>query len=134
MARKSITDLPSSAKLTKDAIEQYKSVSEIKYELAKEAYDEQDAATQAVIDRMVETLRTYCTGYINVQLQPPTGARVPVKLTNEYLGYNLLFLAVEIVKDLALLDIKVASFRFPKSMCAVCGAELGIPEKTKAAR
>jgi hypothetical protein len=134
MARKSITDLRSAPGLTTKAIEHIQSVSEVKYELAKEAYDEQDRATQAVIDKMVDTLRTYCTGYINVQLQPPTGALVPVKLTNEYLGYNLLFLAVEIVKDLALLDIKVASFKFPKSMCAVCGAELGIPELTKAVR
>src|SRR5262245_25436912 len=134
MARKSITDLPSHAKLQEEAIEQFKAVSEIKMELAQEAYDMQDAETQKVIDKMVETMRTYCTGYINVQLQPPTGALVPVKIDNEYLGYNLFFLAVEIVKDLALLDIKVANFVFPPSMCAKCGAELGIPEKTRAAR
>ena len=134
MARKSITDLRSKSKLQADALEEYKLTSEIKYELAKAAYDEQDKATQKVIDRIVDTLRGYCTGYINVQLQPPTGALVPVKLDNRYLGFNLLFLAVEIVKDLALLDIRVASFQFPQSQCAKCGAELGIPELTKAAR
>ena len=134
MARKTISDLRSSDKLMQEAVDRHKSISEVKYELAKEAYDAQDDDTKAVIDKMVETLRTYCTGYINLQLQPPTGAMVPVKLNNEYLGYNLLFLAVEIVKDLALLDIKVASFKFPPSMCATCGAELGLPEKTKAAR
>lgn len=134
MARKSISDLRSSAKLEEEAVEQFKSVSEIKHELAMEAYDLQDKATQTVIDKMVDTLRTYCTGYINVQLQPPTGALVPVKISNEYLGFNLFFLAVEIVKDLALLDIKVANFKFPPSMCATCGAELGIPEQTRAAR
>jgi hypothetical protein len=134
MARKSITDLKSSDKLVKEAIARQKSISEVKYEIAREAFDLQDDKTKEVIDRMVETLRNYTTGYINVQLQPPTGALVPVRLDNEYLGYNLLFLAVEIVKDLALLDIKVANFKFPPSMCVKCGAELGIPEQTRGAK
>jgi len=134
MARKTLSDLRSASKLQADAVDEYKLTSEVKYELAKAAYDAQDAKTQKVIDRMVETLRTYCTGYVTIQLQPPTGALVPVKISNEYLGFNLLFLAVEIVKDLALLDIRVANFQFPQSQCAMCGAELGIPELSKAGR
>lgn len=130
MARKQITDLKSADKLVTEAIEEHQSIAEVKYELAKAAYDAQDKETKAVIDRIVDTLRTYATGYIHVQLQPPTGALVPVKLDNTYLGYNLLYLAVEIVKDLAFLDIQVASFEFPEAYCARCGAELGIPELT----
>lgn len=134
MARKSIMDLRSADKLVQDALEEHQSVAEIKYELAKEAYDAQDRQTRAVIDRIVGTLQSYATGYINVQLQPPEGVLVPVKLDNTYLGYNLLYLAIEIVKDLAFLGVKVANFKFPKSYCARCGGELGIPERTKAAR
>jgi len=134
MGRKSVTDLPSSAKLVDDAIEQYNSVAEIKYELAKAAYDAQNRATRRAIDRIVDTLRVYATGYINVQLQPPEGALVPVKVDNTYLGYNLLWLAIEIAKDLAFLDIRLADFRFPEALCAKCGAELGIPELTKGAK
>jgi hypothetical protein len=124
MARKSIHELKSVAKLTADAVEEWESVSLIKYELAKTAYDAQDAETQEAIDRIVKTLQTYATGYINVQLQPPIGAMVPVKVSAEYLGYNLLFLAVEIAKDLGFVGIRLANFVFPETLCASCGAEL----------
>lgn len=114
--------------MLEDAIDEFKAISEMKYELAKEAYDSQDAQTQVVIDRVVGTLRQYATGYINVQLNPPEGAPVPVKLDNRYLGFNLFWLAIEIVKDLAFVGIRVENFEFPPTQCAQCGVEL-IPEK-----
>lgn len=131
--RKSAADLKSADKLLAAALDDFKSVSELKYELAKEAYDMQDATTQAVIDRIVSTLQVYATGYINLQLSPPNGAVVPVKLDNVYLGYNLLWLALELVKDLAITGIKVAEFSFPPAMCVKCGADI-IPERTKKGR
>jgi len=128
--RKSITAFSpkSIERMENEAVEEFKMVSEIKYELAKDAYDLQDDETKAVIDRIVDTLRQYASGYITIQLNPPEGAMVPVKIENKYLGYNLLWLAVEIVKDLAFTDIRVANFEFPQSLCAQCGAEI-IPEK-----
>lgn len=129
MARKSVTNLRSADKLVEEAVEFFKSVSEIKYELAKDAYDAQDEETKAVIDRIHDTLRVYASGYITVQLSPPSGDLVPVKIDNDYLTYNLLWLAVEIIKDLAILGTRVANFEFPPSMCAICGSEI-IPEKT----
>lgn len=128
MGRKTIGDLKSSDKLTADAIEEFKSVSEIKHELARDAYDLQDSETKATIDRIAATLMQYASGYINVQLNPPSGSIVPVKIENKYLGMNLLWLAVEIVKDLAFVGVQVANFEFPESLCASCGAEI-IPEK-----
>lgn len=133
MARKSISDLKSTDSLTEEAVADFKAVSEIKYELAKEAYDMQDEATRLAIDRIMETLQVYATGSITVQLSPPKGAMIPVRIDNTYLGYNLLWLAVEICKDLAFLDLQVANFQFPPSQCVSCGAEL-IPEKRKVKR
>jgi hypothetical protein len=128
MGRKSISDLKSVDKLTEDAVEEFKSVSEMKWELARDAYELQDKETKAVIDRIVATLRTYANGYIAVQLNPPTGETIPVKIENDYLDMNLLWLAVEVVKDLAFIGVQVASFEFPPSLCAQCGADI-IPEK-----
>jgi hypothetical protein len=89
--------------------------------MAKDAYDLQDEETQAAIDRIVCTLQSYVTGFLNVKV---AGASyVPVKIDNEYIGYNLLYLAVEVAKDLALLNIRVANFTFPPVLCVVCGAD-----------
>jgi hypothetical protein len=128
MPRKSTANLKSADKLIEQAVEDWKGVSVIKYEMAKEAYDAQDAKTQAVIDRIVGTLRSHANGYINVQLTPPSGGLVAVKIDNEYLMMNLLYLALEVVKDLAIVGTRVATFKFPPSLCAACGAEV-IPEK-----
>lgn len=133
LARKTLSDLKSNDKLVEESVESFKSISEIKYELAKEAYDIQDKETKAVIDRIVSTLQVYASGTISVQLSPPTGGFITVKIDNTYLGYNLLWLAMEIVKDLAILGIRVESFEFPPSMCAVCGADV-IPEKRRKSR
>jgi hypothetical protein len=134
MARKSVTDLKSAKRKLEEAIEEFEQMSEMKFELAKTVYDTQDAKTQAVIDRIVTTLRVYATGYITLQLAPPHGAPTAVKITNEYLGYNLFYLAVEVVKDLAIMGTRVAEFDFPPALCSQCGAELGIPELKKVKR
>lgn len=128
MARKSITNLKSNAKLVENAVAEFKSISELKYELAKEAYDAQDEDTKKAIDRIIGTLQVYATGSITVQLQPPFGEYVTVRIDATYLGYNLLWLAIEICKDMALLGIRLAAFDFPQSMCAKCSAEI-IPER-----
>jgi hypothetical protein len=70
MARKSIGKLTSKNSLLDEAVEEWKSTSELKYELAKSAYDVQDDETKKVIDRILATLQTYATGYITIQLTP----------------------------------------------------------------
>jgi hypothetical protein len=110
MARKTLADLDPG--LT-SAVEEFQAVSLVKYEMAKDAYDLQDKTTKKVIDRIMATLQVYATGYITVAVG---GSVYPVKLDNQYLGYNLLWLAMEIVKDLALCGVRVAAFEFPPSI------------------
>lgn len=124
MARKSLADIDPDLRR---ATEEWQSISLVKYEMAKDAYDLQDDKTQKVIDRIVGTLQQYATGHITVKVG---GSYVSVKISNEYLGYNLLYLAVEVVKDLAFVDIRVANFTFPELLCAVCGDPM--PEQTNA--
>ena len=130
MPRKTLADLGKNEELLADAVEQWKAISEVKFELAKEAYELQDIDTKAAIDRIATTIRQFANGYIEVQLNPPRGHTVPVKIDNEYLGMNLFYLAVEIVKDLGFTGVRVAKFKFPPLSCAQCGVQ--IPEKTSA--
>lgn len=132
MPRKSITSLRSERldQLTAEAFEEFKAVSEVKHELAMDALKAQDDETQEAIKRVAKTLQTYATGYITLQLGPPSGKPVQVKIENDYLTMNLIWLAVEIAKDLAFVGIKLAEFQFPESLCAQCGSEI-IPEQRK---
>lgn len=92
-------------------------VSEMKAELAKDVYELQDKETKAAIDKIIGTLRSYSESSIKV-----LGEGVDIhKLT---LDMNLLYLAVEVVKDLGLVGYKVANFHFPTELCAACGSDL----------
>lgn len=113
----------------KEALEEWKTLTEVRYELAKEAFDAQDEPTQALLMRMVNRLRLGASGYITVRVNPPHGAGVPVKIDQEYLDYNLLYVATEILKDLALFDIKVGTYKLPPTTCVNCGAEITREEK-----
>jgi hypothetical protein len=118
MARKTLADIdPRLAPI----VEEFQVLSEVRQEIAKDAYDVQDAGTQRTIDRMVATLQQYATGYITAKVGKTV---VPVKIDNDFIGMNLFYLAVEIVKDLAFMDIRVAEFEFPEQLCAVCGTQL----------
>lgn len=116
-----------------EALEEWETVTEVRYEIAKDAYDFQDDKTKKVIDRIVNRLRVGANGYITVRVNPPHGATVPVKINQEYLDYNLLYVATEILKDMAMFDVKVANYKFPPSLCVGCGAEIvkETPKKRK---
>ena len=124
MARKS-----RSATIAKDppiqaAVDEWKAITEVRYELAKEAYDFQDEKTQALLDRIVNRLRVGASGYITVRVDPKHGGSVPVKIDQDYLDYNLLYVATEILKDLAMFDIKIGTYKLPPTLCVSCGAEI----------
>lgn len=115
MARKSLVDLDPNLR---SAVDEFQAVSLVKFEMARDAYNMQDAETKAAIDRIHGTLQQHATGYINVVV----GKTVyPVRINSEYLGYNLLYLAVEIVKDLAFTGIRIAKFKVPPLTCVACG-------------
>lgn len=108
----------------KEAIEEAKAMIEMRHELAQEAYDFQDADTKAILDRMVTRLRMSAGGFITVHVNPPKGNKVPVKIEQEYIDFNLLYIATEILKDLAMFDVAVGTYEFPPQQCATCGGEL----------
>lgn len=131
MARKTAT---ATQALIDEAVENWKAVTEVRYELAKEAFDFQDEDTQALLQRIVNRLRVGASGVITVKINPPANMSVPVKIDQEYLDYNLLYVATEILKDLAMFDIQVGTYQFPPSMCVSCGAELTKETAKKKAR
>lgn len=124
MARKSLTDIDPQLK---SVLEEFQAVSLVKHEMFEDAYKLQDTQTKRVIDRIVGVLQTYATGHITATVNNTV---YPIKIGNEYLGYNLAWLALEVVKDLAICDIRVASFKFPESLCIKCG-DVVIPERKK---
>lgn len=118
---------PQKAKGVEDVIETYRVLTQTRYKVAKEIYDSQDSLTQEVLDRIRDRLRIASTGLISVNGQPQ-------KLEQEYVDYNLLFLATEILSDLSLNNIKVANFKPSQAYCADCKKELfktGIEPKRK---
>jgi hypothetical protein len=113
-----------------EALEDWKLQTEVRYELAKEAYDFQDDDTKEVIDRIVNRLRLGANGFIRVRLSDQSS--VSVKVEQEYLDFNILYVACEIIRDLALFDVRLAHYAFPPSMCISCGAEItgeALPKK-----
>jgi len=113
MARKSLADLYPH----KEALDEFVAVSLVKYEMAEEVYDAQDDETRTAINAIMGVLSTYATGNMTIKGES-------IKVPDTALQQNLLYLAVEVVKDLALLGIRVANFEFPK-LCVTCGVEVG---------
>jgi hypothetical protein len=131
MPRKSVVTLKANDELVKESVEQFYLVSEMKYEIAKAAYDAQDDDTRDMIDQLVKVLNLHATGYITVQLDPPHGGAVPVKVEKRYVDFNTLYIVMDMLKTLALFDIRVGKYVFPAAHCAQCEAEL-IPERKHA--
>jgi hypothetical protein len=88
-------------------------------EIAQRLYNSQDGETQDAIDAMTERIVSVSRGLISVR---PNGTKdaVAVTLPNETIKENAFYLAVEIVKDLAMFDIRIANFRFDPKLCAAC--------------
>lgn len=113
----------------KAAMDEFRSTSAIKNEVATDVYNLQTKTTQAAIDKITATLRKHATGYVNLNVG---GKAQEVKVANadsEYLGFSLFYLAVESVKDMAFVGIRLATFRFPPTLCVSCGGDV-ISEKT----
>lgn len=118
MPRKSVTDLKTDDKIIEDALADFMAVSEVKGEIASDEYKAQDAKTRKVIDGMVATLANYALG--TVKLAGVDG----IVIYEEAVRDNLLYLAMELAKDLALVGIRVGNFQFPTNLCAICGGDV----------
>lgn len=121
MARKHVV---TGEKQIAEAIEEFALMCEVRYEIAKAAFDFQDDETKEVLSRIRDRLRLAVTGYISVQVNPPHSGTVPVKIEPKYIDMNLLYVATEILKDLALFGIRVANYKFPDMHCSNCGVEI----------
>ena len=92
--------------------------------VAKKAYDAQSKRTQEVLDAIVDRLLVGATGIIRVAPEGSKGEAYAVEVSKADLRKNALFLATEILKDLALLDFRVEDYEFPPQYCAACGVKL----------
>jgi hypothetical protein len=56
------------------------------------------------------------------------GDRIVVDIPNDAIWNNALYMAVEILKDLAYMEIRVAGFTWP-DLCVECGTAITKPRK-----
>lgn len=112
-----------------EAVENWRSLTEIRGIIAQEAFDYQDDLTQEVISRIRDRLREAATGWVSIKL--PGQTVYSFRVEQDYVDFNLLYIATEIAKDLAFFDVKLANYKFPPLMCVRCGSEI---EGTKKAR
>jgi len=109
---------------TEKALERFRALAEKRYEIAMAAYNSQDKGTQQALDRIRDRLVIGSTGLVTVKGQV-------IQVDIGIIEHNAMYVAIEIVKDLALLDIRVANYKFPEVLCAECGATLAKTKRSK---
>lgn len=105
-------------------VDEFKERSKIRFKIAKAAYDAQDAKTRQVIESIQSQLLLGASGVIRVYSDGKRQESVAVKVDMEYVEHNTLYVATEILKDLAMMDVKVANYKFPDVYCAECGEKI----------
>lgn len=96
--------------------------SEHRFHRAMDVYEAQDEDTQEAIDRMADVMKTIGRTQMWVSTSR-TGPRKIVYFSPDTIRHNALYLAVEAVKDLALMDVRVANFKFI-DRCVTCGKKV----------
>ena len=102
--------------------------SEARAMIAKRTYDAQDGETKLAVDAMVDRIVSISRGVATFKIN---NERVAAELPPESIKNNAMYLATEILKDLAMLDIRIANFRFSPHHCAECGKTLSGKAKVK---
>jgi len=119
-------------------VEIFKRATQARYDLARQTFDAQDEATQDVITRIQKMLCLNANGIVRVWLKGSKRQKsFMVTVEMDYIEMNAFYMAIEILKDLAMMDVRVAKFKFPESFCAECGVKLndrGKGKKKKAKR
>jgi hypothetical protein len=111
-----------------EVLKRYRKLTKTRYKMAIQVYEAQDSLTKEVIDRIRDRLVLASTGIVSVNGRP-------VKLEQKYIDFNILFLACEIVSDLAILGIQVGNFKPSKMFCMECKKKiLGVNKPKKARR
>jgi len=107
------------------ASKEFESIAETRYKMAMQVYDMQDSLTKEVLDRIRDRLRIASTGLVSVNGQPH-------KLEQQYIDFNLMFLATEILGDLALINVRVGNFKPSPMWCAECKQKIAaVPKQGK---
>lgn len=107
------------------ALSEYARIAEARYRIAMDIYEAQDDLTKEVLDRIRDRLVIAATGIVNINGKP-------YKLDQEYVNFNLMFIATEILSDLLLNGVQVANFKWHPQYCVECKARiLGVKEPKK---
>lgn len=109
-------------------VEIFREQTESRAKVAQRLYDSQDTETRGAIDAMAERIVSVSRGLLSVT---PNGSKdaVVVTLSTDLIQKNAFYLATEIVRDLAMFDVRVANFRFDPKLCAQCGVPLSKTKK-----
>ena len=100
-------------------VEIFKRATQARYDLARQTFDAQDEATQDVITRIQKMLCLNANGIVRVWLKGSKRQKsFMVTVEMDYIEMNAFYMAIEILKDLAMMDVRVAKFKFPESFCA----------------
>lgn len=100
-----------------------------KMQYAKAIYDHQNGATRDAIDRMQSLLIRIS----RKQMKVGTGMKkMTVEIPKDAIWNTAFYMAVEMLKDLAYMDIRVADFNWPEDQCMTCGKP--VKAKRKKAR
>jgi hypothetical protein len=113
-------------------VEKFQSQTEARYRIAKAAFEAQDDKTQEALQMLQDRLSFIATQEIRVFPNGKGGAGVVVNVDQDTVDQNLLYMATEIVKDLALLDIRVENYKFPTKHCSECQEKITPRKKKKA--
>lgn len=133
MARKTIKKRKSTRKSLKSQLdakvsrqlEIWLKQNEARLRIAQAHYDAQDATTQEVIEAIRDRIVSYSAGraafYPNGK---KGGVGVAVELEPEWVAANAFYMATQLLKDLATVDVRVANYKFPDLICVECGEPL----------
>lgn len=104
---------------TGKALAAFQDVSQERLQYAKAVYDHQNHTAQDAIDRIQSVLirQARRRAYVGENKT----SRVVVELPNDAIWNNALYMAIEIMKDLAYMDIRVSGFTWPPDLCIECG-------------
>lgn len=105
--------------LAQARMEEFKADAEARYKKAKAHYNKQSDDTQDSIDRMVKTLVR--VAHAKMWVSVGTSQRLVLLIPEMTIYHNMFYMACEILKDLAVFDIRVADYTFPTDTCASCG-------------
>lgn len=101
-----------------------------RYEKANAIYAQQDSDTQDALDRMTALLCQIARRRMWVGVGSRED-RLVCTIPEEVVYHNMFYMAVEIMKDLAVMDIKVANYKHPENICAMCGGVKATKKKRR---